>query len=131
MYRLVGFTLLAIALGGCAGCVVGMSRQASILSRYTGPHSDAQKDADYQDCNMRAGSGSRITSWLSSWSTSNSTTAIALPAVLQASKTDWMPSCPPPARPVEVWINPPKILVLVQTSAAIPTSPLAHPGAFA
>ena len=37
----------------------------------------------------------------------------------------------PPARPVEVWINPPNILVPVQTSAALPTSPLAHPGAFA
>ncbi len=37
----------------------------------------------------------------------------------------------PPARPVEVWINPPKIPVPLQTSSAIPPSPLARAGAFA
>jgi len=37
----------------------------------------------------------------------------------------------PPERPMEVWINPPKILAPVQTSAALSTSPLAHPVAFA
>ena len=37
----------------------------------------------------------------------------------------------PPARPVEVWINPPKISAPVQTSSAIPPFPLARAGAFA
>ena len=37
----------------------------------------------------------------------------------------------PPARPVEVWINPPKILAPVQTSSAIPPLPLAHAAGFA
>jgi putative transposase len=37
----------------------------------------------------------------------------------------------PPARPVEVWINPPKIPVPLQTSSATPPSPLAHTAAFA
>ncbi len=36
----------------------------------------------------------------------------------------------PPARPLEVWINPPKIPVPPQTSSATPTSPLAHAAAF-
>jgi putative transposase len=37
----------------------------------------------------------------------------------------------PPARRVEVWINPPKISAPVQTSSAIPPFPLARAGAFA
>jgi hypothetical protein len=37
----------------------------------------------------------------------------------------------PPARPAEVWINPPKISAPVQTSSAIPQFPLARAGAFA
>ena len=37
----------------------------------------------------------------------------------------------PPARPVEVWINPPKVSVLSHTSSATPPSPLAHAAAFA
>ncbi len=37
----------------------------------------------------------------------------------------------PPACPMEVWINPPKILAPLQTSSAIPPSPLARAGAFA
>jgi putative transposase len=37
----------------------------------------------------------------------------------------------PPAPPVEVWINPPTISGLSQTSSATPPSPLAHTAAFA
>jgi putative transposase len=37
----------------------------------------------------------------------------------------------PPARPMEVWINPPKVSAPVQTSSAIPLSLLARAGAFA
>jgi hypothetical protein len=37
----------------------------------------------------------------------------------------------PPARPMAVWINPPKIPAPLQTLSAIPPSPLAHAGAFA
>jgi hypothetical protein len=37
----------------------------------------------------------------------------------------------PPARSVEVWINPPKIAAPLQTSSAILPSPLARAGAFA
>jgi putative transposase len=37
----------------------------------------------------------------------------------------------PPARPVEVWINPPNISAPVQTSSAIPPLPLAHAAGFA
>ena len=37
----------------------------------------------------------------------------------------------PPGRPVEVWINPPKISAPLQTSSAIPLSLLARAGAFA
>ena len=37
----------------------------------------------------------------------------------------------PPARPVEVWINPPKVSAPLQTSSAIPLSRLARAGAFA
>jgi putative transposase len=36
-----------------------------------------------------------------------------------------------PVHPVEVWINPPKIPVPLQTSSATPPSPLAHTAAFA
>jgi putative transposase len=36
----------------------------------------------------------------------------------------------PPACPMEVWINPPKIPAPLQTSSAIPPSPLARAGAF-
>lgn len=35
-----------------------------------------------------------------------------------------------PAPPGEVWINPPKVSVLSQTSSATPSSPLAHTAAF-
>jgi putative transposase len=35
----------------------------------------------------------------------------------------------PPARPVEVWINPPRVPVLLQPSSATPALPLAHSGA--
>ena len=37
----------------------------------------------------------------------------------------------PPACPMEVWINPPKIPAPLQTSSALPPSPLARAGAFA
>ena len=37
----------------------------------------------------------------------------------------------PPARPVEVWINRPKIPVSAQTSSGTPPAPLAHAAAFA
>jgi putative transposase len=37
----------------------------------------------------------------------------------------------PPARPVEVWINPPKISAPLQTSSVIPLAVLARDGAFA
>ena len=37
----------------------------------------------------------------------------------------------PPARPVEVWINPPKLSAPVQTTSTIRPFPLARAGAFA